>query len=437
MIKADERAVFRKIAWRLLPFLALCQMFAFLDRGNVGFAALTMRADLSLSATAYGLGAGVFFIGYFLCEVPSNLMLLRFGPRRWIARIMISWGLISAATALAWDAWSFLGLRFLLGFAEGGFYPGILYFLSQWFPGVWRARLTSLLLVAIPLSSALGAPLSGFLLGMDGIGGLHGWQWLFIIEGLPTCLLGFIVLLRLPERVEDARWLTPVEKGAARKILDADQKTRTANSRKTFAEMIRYPVVWALAFVFFCVSMTNGTVSFWTPQIIKAGGFSNQTVGVLTAIPYSIGILALVIWGWHSDMRNERRWHVVIPLLLAAFGVTITASSQTVAMQVFGLSVASLGMFSVLAILWTLPGEFLVGTAAAGGIALINSVGNLGGFAGPLMVGVLKDTTGSFAGGLLVDAVVLLVASMVVLIVTQRSLFNRSLGDAAVSPEKS
>jgi ACS family tartrate transporter-like MFS transporter len=432
----EERAVFRKIAWRLLPFLALCQMFAFLDRGNVGFAALTMRADLGLSATAYGLGAGIFFIGYFFCEVPSNLMLLRFGPRRWIARIMISWGLISAATALSWDAWSFLGLRFLLGFAEGGFYPGILYFLSQWFPGIWRARLTSLLLVAIPLSSALGAPLSGFLLGMDTLGGLHGWQWLFIVEGLPTCVLGLVVLFRLPEKVGDARWLTPAEQSVARRVLDADQKSRAALARKTFSEMIRYPAVWALAFVFFCVSMTNGTVSFWTPQIVKAGGFSNQTVGFLTAIPYSVGIVALVIWGWHSDMRNERRWHVVIPLLVAAVGVIITASTQTVAAQVFGLSIASLGMFSVLAILWTLPGEFLVGTAAAGGIAVINSIGNLGGFAGPFMVGVLKDTTGSFAGGLLVDAMVLLVASVVVLLVTQRLAAIKGNRSVAVASEQ-
>jgi ACS family tartrate transporter-like MFS transporter len=428
-----ERLVFRRIAWRLLPFLVVCQMFAFLDRGNVGFAALTMRADLNLSATAYGLGAGIFFIGYFLCEVPSNLMLLRFGPRRWIARIMITWGLISAATALAWDAWSFLTLRFLLGLAEGGFYPGILYFLSQWFPQAWRARMVSFLLVAIPMSNVVGAPLSGLLLGLDGLGGLHGWQWLFIIEGLPCCVLGLVVLSRLPASVEDAPWLTQDEKRTARAALDVDAAERRKVSRATFGEMLRHGRVWTLALVFFCVSMTNGTVNFWVPQIIKSAGFDNLTVGVLTAIPYSVGVVALVVWGWHSDLRNERRWHVVIPLLVAAAGITTTALSDAITMQIAGLTLAGLGMFSVLAILWTLPGEFLVGTAAAGGIAVINSIGNLGGFAGPFVVGLLKDITGSFAGGLLIDAAVLLVAAGVVLGLTRTA----SAPDAGYGPSLS
>jgi len=270
------------------------------------------------------------------------------------------------------------------------------------------------------MSSVVGAPLSGLLLGLDGFAGLHGWQWLFIIEGLPCCVLGFIVLTRLPEKVEDAKWLSAAEQTIARAALEVDDAKRRSDARATFAEMLRYPHVWALAFVFFCVSMTNGTVSFWTPQIIKSAGFSNQVVGLLTAIPYSIGVVALIFWGWHSDKRHERRWHVVIPLIVAATGVTITAASTAIGMQIFGLSVAGLGMFSVLAILWTLPGEFLVGTAAAGGIAVINSIGNLGGFAGPFMVGVLKDVTGSFSGGLVVDAVVLVIASAVVLVITRR-----------------
>jgi len=424
-MSGEENAVFRRIAWQLLPFLAICQLFAFLDRGNVGFAALTMRGDLAMSATAYGLGAGIFFVGYFLCEVPSNLMLLRFGPRRWIARILITWGLISAATAIAWDAWSFLGLRFLLGLAEGGFFPGILFFLSQWFPSAWRARMVSLLLVAIPLSSVVGALLAGWLLGLNGLLGLHGWQWLFIIEGLPCCVLGLVLFLRLPASIKEAQFLSPAQRQLARAVLDADQATRSKVSATGFRDMLRQPRVWAMAFVFFCVSMTNGSVNFFAPQIIKQAGFSNMTVGLLAAIPYSVGVLAVLVWGWHSDRHNERRWHVVIPLVVAAIGIAITAASETITIQIAGLTFAGLGMFSVLAILWTLPGEFLVGAAAAGGIAVINSIGNLGGFAGPVVVGVLKDITGSFSGGLLIDAVVLLVATGVVLTITRPAFSTR------------
>ncbi len=429
-----QNATFRRVAWRLLPLLTLCLLCAFIDRGNVGFAALTMRADLNMSAGAYGLGAGIFFISYFFCELPSNLILARVGARRWIARIMISWGVLSAATAFSWNVPSFLVFRFLLGAAEAGFYPGALFFLMQWFPDGWRARMTSFLLLAVPLSSAISAPISGMLLGMNGVAGLHGWQWLFIIEAVPTVLLAIVLLCTLPNRIEEAGWLSAQEKADARKLLDAEAQNRHRVAQVDLRAMFAQPRVWLLGLVLFFNSMTNGTVSFWLPQIVKSGGFSNVAVGFIVSIPYTIGAVVLLLWGMHSDRTGERRWHVVLPLLVSATGIGLAAVFDQVGLRITGLTLAATGMFSVLGIIFTLPGEFLLGLAAAGGIAVINSIGNLGNFAGPYAVGLLKDYTEGYGAGLALDACTLLIAACIVLGVTRPANRGQRVDVAASRP---
>ena len=412
----SEDLVFRRIAWRLLPLLTLCLLFAFIDRSNVGFAAITMRGDLNMSAAAYGLGAGIFFISYFFFEFPSNLILARVGARRWISRIMISWGILSAATALSWNDTSFLVFRFLLGAGEAGFFPGILFFLMHWFSNKWRARMASFLLLAVPLSNAIGAPVSGMLLGLNGVGGLHGWQWLFIIEGTPTCILGTVLWLRLPDRVEEARWLTADEKAVARTVLDTEAASRSIVAKAKLSAMFALPRVWLLGSVLFLNSMTNGTVNFWLPQIVKSGGFTNVQTGFIVSVPYTVGACVLVLWGMHSDRTGERRWHAALPLLVSALGVAVAASFDQVGFRVAGLTLAATGMFSVLGVIYALPGEFLLGMAAAGGVAVINSIGNLGNFVGPYAVGVLKDYTTGYSAGLALDTGTLLIAASIVLV---------------------
>lgn len=407
---------FNKIALRLLPFLVLCYFAAFLDRVNVGFAALTMREDIGLSATAFGLGSGIFFISYFIFEVPSNLMLARVGARRWIARIMITWGLLSACTAFVWDAKSFLALRFLLGAAEAGFYPGILYYLTQWFPNKRRAQIVGFLLLSNPLATIIGGPVSGLILSVGGHSGLQGWQWLFIIEAVPAVILGIIVWLRLPEKVEDVKWLTDAEKQTARQVLNEDLAQRQHTSSVEVSRIFFHPLVLSLALIFLGISMTNATVNFWLPQLIKSAGFSFIATGFLSVIPYIAAVIALLWWGKRSDRRNERVFHTVAPLVLAIAGVALTAFSQGALLNILGLTMASAGLFAVLPVFWTLPPQFMVGSAAAGGIAVINSIGNLGGFFGPTAMGYVKDLTGDFGMGLLVNVVMLTISLLTLLL---------------------
>jgi MFS transporter, ACS family, tartrate transporter len=410
----QDKPVFDKIAWRLMPLLVLCYLSAFLDRVNVGFAAISMRQDINLSATAFGLGSGIFFITYFLAEVPSNLALARFGARRWIARIMISWGIVSALTAFVWNGTSFLGVRLLLGAAEAGFYPGILLYLTEWFPDRRRAQIISFLLLSNPLATIIGGPVSSLILSTVGkTGALHNWQWLFLIEALPPIILGLVVLLFLPDRVEDAGWLSPVEKQAARAALAADLASRKRTARVDLRQVFAHPAILALAIIFLGISMTNATVNFWLPQMIKQSGFSITGTGFLTAIPYIAGVAGLLFWGRHSDRTGERRWHVIAPLLLAAAGVTLAAISPLPLPRVAGLTISATGLFAVLPVYWALPPRLMVGTAAAAGIAVINSIGNLGGFIGPSAMGFLADRTQSFGGGLALLVVMLLIAAAV------------------------
>ncbi|WMY72523.1 MFS transporter [Buttiauxella selenatireducens] len=417
--------VFKKIAWRLLPLLVLCYFAAFLDRVNVGFAALTMRDDIGLSATAYGLGSGIFFLSYFIFEVPSNLMLARYGARRWIARIMITWAIISACTAFVQGSTSFLILRFLLGAAEAGFYPGILYYLSNWFPNRKRAQIISLLLLSNPFATIIGAPLSGIILSAGPHSGLQEWQWLFLLESIPSLVLGLLVIFLLPDKVEDVKWLSVKEKAIARAELDADTASRKSKANVALSHIFHHPWILGLALVFLGIAMTNSTINFWLPQIIKSSGFSIMATGFISMIPYIAAVIALLWWGKRSDRKNERFFHMMAPLVVAIIGISITALSSVQILQITGLTLASAGLFAVLPVFWSLPPKFMVGAAAAGGIAVINSIGNLGGFFGPTAMGYIKDMTGSFSLGLLVNIAMLIVSLVTLIIFATRTTLGK------------
>jgi MFS transporter, ACS family, tartrate transporter len=407
-----ERVV-RKLAWRLLPFMGLLYFVAFLDRVNVGFAALTMNADLGLSARVYGFGAGIFFLGYVLFEVPSNLMLHRFGARRWIARIMISWGLVSAAMAATTGPISFYVLRFLLGVAEAGFFPGMILYLTYWFPAAVRARITGAFMIAIPVSGVIGAPLSTALLGIEGFG-LQGWQWMFILEGVPAVLLGLIVLYRLDDRPERAGWLADDEKAWLRRTLDAEQAAvqRPVSVRAALLDTR----VWILGIVYFGLVIGLYGLGFWLPQIVADfGGLTLPQVGLLTAFPSVIAAVAMYAWGRHSDATGERLRHIAWPALAGCVGLAASAYLADRPLLAFAaLTAGAAGIYAALPVFWTLPTALLTGAAGAGAIALVNSIGNTGGYVGPALMGYLKDTTGEHTAGLLVLAGSLLGAAVLV-----------------------
>jgi MFS transporter, ACS family, tartrate transporter len=411
-----ERRVIDKVSRRLLPFLMICYFVAYLDRVNVGFAGLTMNKDLGFSATVFGWGAGIFFIGYFFFEVPSNLALERFGARVWISRIMVTWGLLSACMALIWNETSFLVLRFLLGVAEAGFFPGIILFLTYWFPSAYRARIVGYFMAAIPVSTVIGAPLSGLILGLDGVRGLRGWQWLFILEGVPAILLSVAVLLYLTDGPRQAEWLHPQERAWLAARLDAERRNRRAIADFTVWQALTNARVLLLGLVYFGIVAANYGMSFWLPQIVKGFGLTNLETGFVTAIPYALGTIAMVIWALRCDHAQERKWHTAIPALVAAVGLGLSTTTANPVLEMAALSLAAVGIFAVLPCFWTLPTALLSGSAAAGGIALINSIGNLAGFVGPYAVGFIKDQTHSFAPGLIFIAALVLISFIVVLI---------------------
>jgi MFS transporter, ACS family, tartrate transporter len=396
-----EIRTIRKVSARLVPFLITCYFVAYLDRVNVSFAALTMNRDLGLSAAQYGFGAGIFFIAYFLFEVPSNLLLERFGARKWIARIMLTWGLISGAMAFVGGPTSFYALRALLGVAESGFFPGIIFYLTLWFPAVYRARIIGYFMAAIPLSTVLGAPVSGLLLGLDGVLGLKGWQWLFLTEAAPSVVLAGFVLFYLTDRPADATWLQPDERDWLVRRLAAEHAQKTTKHNFSVAQALMNPKVLALSLVYFGAVATNYGLSFFLPQIVKAFGLSNFQTGLVSALPYAVGLVSIVWWGHRSDRLRERRFHAAFPLAVAAVGIAASTLFDNPALKMLALSVAGFGIFGNLPVFWTLPTAFLSGAAAAGGIALINSIGNLAGFAGPYAMGAIKDWTGTYTGGLL------------------------------------
>jgi ACS family tartrate transporter-like MFS transporter len=407
----------RRVSLRIVPFIMLLYFVAFIDRVNIGFAALTMNKDLGFSPTVYGFGAGIFFWGYFLFEVPSNLILDKVGARLWIARVMISWGLVSGAMAFVQGQTSFYILRFLLGAAEAGFFPGIILYLSYWFPARQRAAVTALFMAAAPLSTVLGSPLSTALLEMHGVLGFKGWQWLFLLEALPAILLGFVVLGYMTDRPEQARWLKDDERAWLVNTMNAERAGKAASTSHSIWRGLTDPRVLALSLVYFGTSAGLYTLGVWAPQIIKSFGLSNMQVGFLNAVPPTIAVVAMYLWSWHSDRTNERTWHVVTACLVAAIGLALAGISTGVASVVASLVLVNVGISAAKPPLWSMPTLFLAGPAAASGIATINSIGNLGGFAGPAMIGWIKDQTGSFEGGLyFVCALLLLSATLTLLL---------------------
>jgi ACS family tartrate transporter-like MFS transporter len=407
---ADEgRRILRRVAWRLIPLLGLSYIAAYLDRINVGFAALQMNQDLRLGALAYGTGAGIFFLGYVLFEIPSNLMLQRFGARRWIARIMVSWGLVSMAMALVRDEWSFYLLRFLLGVAEAGFFPGVVLYLTCWFPARERARIVALFATATALAGLIGSPLSGLILTMDGVGGWRGWHWLFVLEGLPAIALGLLVLAVLPDRPDDAEWLSPAERAWLAGALQAEQGAIAAHGRHTLRDALTSGRVWLLGIVYLCMVIGMYGIVMWLPQMLRAlTGADALSVGLLNALPFLAATVGMVAVGWHSDRRGERRWHVAGSLGIAALGCALAAAADGVVPALAAFCLAATGVWAVMGPFWALATGFFSGTAAAAGIALINSLGNVGGFLGPYLMGWLKQTTAGYGAGLLAVAAILL-----------------------------
>jgi len=420
MSSSIEQRAMRRVTWRIVPFVMLLYFIAFIDRVNVGFAALTMNKDIGLSASAYGVGAGIFFLGYFLFEVPSNLILEKVGARRWIARVMISWGIVSAAMALVRGPASFCVLRFLLGAAEAGFFPGIILYLSYWFPARRRAGVTALFMAAAPISTALGSPVSAALLQTDGWLGLAGWQWLFILEAIPAVVLGGVTLVFMTDRPALARWLPDDERAWLAGALAAELAVRGERTGRSPWRGLVDARVLALSLVYFGTSAGLYTLGIWAPQILRQLAPSAMIVGLLNVVPPAVSVVAMVIWARHSDRTGERSWHVVAACLVAATGLVAAGSSAGLAALVAALTLVNIGISSAKPPLWSMPTAFLEGSAAAAGIATINSIGNLGGFVGPSMIGWIKDRTGSFAGGLYFVACLLVISAAVTLVMAQQ-----------------
>jgi ACS family tartrate transporter-like MFS transporter len=402
----EQGAVMAKVTARLIPLLFLCYIIAYLDRINVGFAKLHLREALGVDATVfgrvYGLGAGLFFIGYFLFEVPSNLILQRVGARIWIARIMVVWGVVSMAFMFTKGVTMFYVLRFFLGAAEAGFFPGVILYLTYWYPARERARTVALFAVGGVSAGVIGSPISGALLGLNGVGGLAGWQWLFFLEALPAVLMGFVVLFLLPNGPQQARWLSDREKAWIQSRLSAEATTADAARPHRLKDVFTSPLVWLLCLIYFLLNVGGYGYEMWLPTIVK--GFSGQSdavVGLINAIPYFVAGVVMLLYGHHSDRKGERRGHIAFAAISAAVGFGLAAAFKNPWLAMTGLTIAFAGLKSTLGPFWALSTAFLSGTAAAGGIALINSVGNLGGFFGPYLVGIIKDTTGSDMAALL------------------------------------
>ena len=425
-----ETRVLRKITLRIVPFVMLLYFIAFIDRVNIGFAALTMNKDLGFSPSVFGFGAGIFFLGYFLFEVPSNLILEKVGARLWIARVMVTWGMVSAAFAFISGDTSFYILRFLLGAAEAGFFPGIILYLSYWFPAQYRAGVVSLFMAAAPISVVLGSPISSALLEMHGLLGLKGWQWMFLMEALPAVVLGFVVLVYMTDRPENAKWLKDDERNWLVNAMNAEHAAKAATASHSIWRGLADMRVLALALVYFGTSAGLYTLGIWAPQIIKEFGLSTMQVGLLNAVPPTVAVVAMILWARHSDRTGERTWHVVAACIAAAAGLMLAGSAMSVISVVAALTLVNIGISAAKPPLWSMPTMFLSGSAVAAGIATINSIGNLGGFVGPAMIGWIKHLTGSFQGGLYFVAG-LLVLSAVLTLVLSRSRRN----SPATAPE--
>ncbi len=412
---AVRKSAYRKIAFRLMPFLMLCYFCAYLDRVNVGFAKLQMMSDLQFSEAVYGLGAGIFFIGYFLCEVPSNIVLHKVGARRWIARIMITWGILSGCFAFVQTEWQFYTLRFLLGIAEAGLAPGLLLYLTYWFPSYRRARMTVLWFIAIPISGMIGGPLSGLIMDrMSGVHGWFGWQWMFVIEAIPTVIVGLLVLAVLKDSVQDANWLTQDEKNLVKQELAQDNQHKEGHA--SVKEFVADKRLWLLAGIYFCVVMGQYAITFWLPTLIRNSGISdNWHIGLLTSLPYMCAIVVMILAGRSGDHFQERRWHLIIPMCAGALALTFaTLFASNLTLSLICLCIAASGVLTASSLFWMLPTNFLGGVSAAAGIAAVNSFANLAGFCSPYLIGWVTTNTGSNAIGMfLITAVLIFGASLV------------------------
>lgn len=408
-----EQQAVKKAAWRFIPLLALAYFFNYLDRTSVGFAALTMNRELGLTATQFGWGAGIMFAGYCLFEVPSNLALYRFGARRWLARIMITWGFFAAATALAVGPTSFYLIRLLLGIGEAGFFPGVIFFLAVWFPASYRTRVLAWFTVSTPLSSLVGGPLSTWLLKMDGVLGLSGWRWMFVIEGLPACILGFLVLKMLADKPADARWLSPEERQALQGAFD--RENTSSQKKKNLGAALKDVRTYILAMISFGFTMGSYGIGIWLPQMLKAHGMNLTQTGWVSAVPYFFATIALLWWAKRVDRRGAPVANLAAGLFVGAVALGVSAQFHQLVPALTGITLALIGTIAGRTVFYTLPARFLSGQAAAGGLALINSIGALGGFAGPYLVGYLKDSFGTFTAGMTGLAVVLGVTTLLTL----------------------
>jgi MFS family permease len=406
----QERRVFAKIAWRLMPLLTASYILNYLDRTNVSFAALTMNEAIGLTATQFGVGAGIFFLGYCLLEMPSNIVLYRVGARIWISRIMISWGLASAATSLAVGPNSFYFLRALLGAAEAGFFPGVAFYLATWFPSEYRTRIIAWFMVAIPISAVIGGPVSGLLLEMNGIGGLAGWQWLFIVEGLPVVILGIVLLRVLADRPEDATWLNDEERRIVRARLESERRPKEVRKLSVALRDVRVLILAGVQFGFLVGSYGIG---IFLPQILRAGKLSDLAIGFVTSACYAVASVGMILWAGHVDRGGSKVTNLALACAASASGfLGAILFRDTFWLSVVWMAVAVTGVNAARAIFWTIPPRFLTGMAAAGGLAFINSIGTTGGFVGPTVMGWLTDRTGSFSAGLLAMSGFLLLAAV-------------------------
>jgi MFS family permease len=404
---------YRKVFWRLMPFLMLCYVASYMDRVNIGFAKLQMQQELGFSETVFGLGSGIFFLGYFLFEVPSNILMHKVGARAWIARIMITWGLLSAAFIWVRSVPAFYGLRFVLGLAEAGFYPGVILYLTYWFPARWRGRVIAVLMSAIPVSSILGNPLSGWVMdAMNGLSGVAGWKWMFVVEAAPAVLIGIATLFYLDNSIAAAKWLEPEEKRVLEAAIAEDRRSQASGVHGTL-EAFKDLRVWFMCLIYFCFILGQYGLNFWMPTLIRTAGVRGATaIGVVSAIPYIVTLVMMNLLGHSADRRRERRWHLAVPALIGAAGFVVAPTAPNVGVAIAALSLAAAGAITCAPLFWSLPTAFLAGAGAAAGIAVVNSVGNLAGFVAPYVIGWAKDATGSaavgmyaIAGGLVVGAV--------------------------------
>jgi D-galactonate transporter len=421
----DLGQTYRKIALRVIPFLFICYLFNYIDRVNVGFAKLQMLDDLGMSETVYGLGAGIFFIGYLACGVPSNLILERLGARRWVAVMMVTWGLFSTSLMFVQTPMSFYVLRFLTGAAEAGFFPGIVLYLTGWFPRAQHGRVMTVFMSAIPVSGVLGGPISGWILGhfAGGDGGLAAWQWLFLLQGLPTILLGILVWFVLSDGIDAAKWLDADEKRALRDAIAHDEKAKPTTVADNFASVLRNPAIWMLGLLYFCIQSGVYAINFWLPTIIKSSGESDPLmIGLMSAVPYFAAVIFMIAMGRSADRRQERRWHLAIPLAIGIAGLIIAATANgSPGISLLGMTLAAMGALTGLPMFWPLTNSFLSTAAAAGGFALINSTGQMAGFVSPYLVGWIKDISGGTQAALFALAFAMAVGMVLTLRIPART----------------